>query len=131
LSHHKKKQSITWAKKLKRIFGIEIETYEQCSGAVKVIASIDKLAGKPISTAHAFRRVKHMDMSNEHPLVIQKILSQLNTKKDEVVELLPPLRFNLGLLIRSDRYLSFSEVVIFFFLCNQCAAPGALCGENF
>jgi hypothetical protein len=46
-------------------FGLEIETYEQCGGAVKVIASI------------------------EDPLVIQKILSHLNTKNDKVVELLP------------------------------------------
>jgi hypothetical protein len=33
-------------------FGIEIETCEQCGGAVKVIASIDKLVGKPICTAN-------------------------------------------------------------------------------
>jgi hypothetical protein len=31
----------------------------------------------------------HRDVSNEHPLVIQKTLSRLNTKNDEVVELLP------------------------------------------
>jgi hypothetical protein len=47
-------------------FNIDIETCEQCGGAVKVIASI------------------------EDPLVIQKIPSHLNTKNDEVVELLPP-----------------------------------------
>jgi hypothetical protein len=47
-------------------FNIDIETCKQCGGAVKVIASI------------------------KHPLVIQKILSHLNTKNDEVVELLPP-----------------------------------------
>jgi hypothetical protein len=47
-------------------FNIDIETCEQCGGAVKVIASI------------------------EDPLVIQKILSHLNTKNDDVVELLPP-----------------------------------------
>jgi hypothetical protein len=47
-------------------FNIDIETCEQCSGAVKVIASI------------------------KDPLVIQKILSHMNTKNDEVVELLPP-----------------------------------------
>jgi hypothetical protein len=47
-------------------FNIDIETCEQCGGAVKVIASI------------------------EDPLVIQKIRSHLNTKNDEVVELLPP-----------------------------------------
>jgi hypothetical protein len=62
----KKHPSMTWAQILKRVFGIEIETCEQCGGAVKVIASI------------------------EDPLVIQKILSHLNTKNDEVVELLPP-----------------------------------------
>ena len=39
---------------------------KQCDGAVKVIANI------------------------EDPLVIQKVLSHLNTKNDEVVELLPP-----------------------------------------
>jgi hypothetical protein len=50
-----KHQSMTWAQRLKRVFGIEIETCEQCGGAVKVIASI------------------------EDPLVIQKILSYLNT----------------------------------------------------
>ena len=85
-----KHQSMTWAQRLKRVFNIDIETCEQCGGAVKVIASIDKSAGKPICTAHAARRVRHRDVSNEHPWVIQKILSYLNTKNDEVVELLPP-----------------------------------------
>jgi hypothetical protein len=47
-----KHQSMTWAQRFKRVFGIEIETCEQCGGAVKVIASIDKLAGKPICTAN-------------------------------------------------------------------------------
>ena len=37
-------------------------------------------------------RVRHRDVPNEHPLVIQKILSHLNTKNDEVVELLPPTK---------------------------------------
>lgn len=57
---------MTWAQRLKRVFNIDIETCGQCGGAVKVIASI------------------------EDPLVIQKILSHLNTKNDKVVELLPP-----------------------------------------
>ena len=81
---------MTQAQRLKRLLGIEIETCEQCGGAVKVIASIDKSAGKPICTANAARRVRYRDVPNEHPLVIQKILSHLNTKNDEVVELLPP-----------------------------------------
>ncbi|MFT6990657.1 MAG: hypothetical protein ACJASL_002639 [Paraglaciecola sp.] len=48
-----KNQSMTWAQRLKRVFGIEIETCEQCGGAVKVITSIDKSAGNPICTANA------------------------------------------------------------------------------
>ncbi|WP_340679059.1 hypothetical protein [Paraglaciecola sp.] len=85
-----KRQSMIWAQRLKRFFGIEIETCEQCGDAVKVIASIDKSSGKLICTAFAARRVRHRDVTNEHPLVIQKILSHLNTKNNDVVELLPP-----------------------------------------
>jgi hypothetical protein len=40
-----KHQSMTWAQRLKRVFNIDIETCEQCGGAVKVIASIDKSSG--------------------------------------------------------------------------------------
>jgi hypothetical protein len=80
---------MTWAQRLKRVFNIDIETCEQCGVAVKVIVSIDKSAGKPICTAFAVRRFRHRDVSNEHPLVIQKILRHLNTKNDDVVELLP------------------------------------------
>jgi hypothetical protein len=71
-------------------FNIDIETCEQCVVVVKVIASIDKSAGKPICTANAARRGRHKDVSIEHPLELQKILSHLNTKHDEVVELLSP-----------------------------------------
>ena len=34
-------RALTWAQRLKRVFGIEIETCEQCGGKVKVIASIE------------------------------------------------------------------------------------------
>jgi hypothetical protein len=40
-----KHQSMTWAQRLKRIFGIKIENCKQCGGAVKVIASIKKSSG--------------------------------------------------------------------------------------
>jgi hypothetical protein len=60
-----KHQSMIWAQRLKRVFGIDIETGKKCGGAVKVIASI------------------------EPTLMIQKILSHLNIKNDEVVEVLP------------------------------------------
>ena len=49
-----KRQAMTWAKRLKRVFRIDIETCEHCGGAVKIIASI------------------------EDPAVIDKILSHLN-----------------------------------------------------
>jgi len=32
---------MTWAQRLKRVFGIEIETCEVCGGKVRVIASIE------------------------------------------------------------------------------------------
>jgi hypothetical protein len=50
----------------------------------------DKSVGKPICTARAVRRGRYKDVSNEHLLVIQKILSHLNTKNDEVVVSTPP-----------------------------------------
>ena len=32
---------MSWAQRLKRVFGIEIERCEHCGGAVKIIASIE------------------------------------------------------------------------------------------
>ena len=43
---------MNWAQRLKRVFGIDIETCHQCGGVVKIIASIDKSAEKPICTAN-------------------------------------------------------------------------------
>ena len=51
-----KNRSMTWAQRLKRVFGIDIETCHQCGGVVRIIASI------------------------EDPLVIAKILSHLDKK---------------------------------------------------
>jgi hypothetical protein len=36
-----KRASMTWARRLKRVFSIEIETCDQCSGDVRIIASIE------------------------------------------------------------------------------------------
>jgi hypothetical protein len=33
--------AMTWAQRLKRVFGIEIDSCERCGGAVKIIASIE------------------------------------------------------------------------------------------
>ena len=36
-----KRASMTWAKRLKRVFDIDIETCSECGGDVKIIASIE------------------------------------------------------------------------------------------
>jgi hypothetical protein len=47
---------MTWMQRLKRVFNIDIETCERCSGQVKIIACI------------------------EDPMVIERILAHLNDK---------------------------------------------------
>lgn len=61
-----KRKSMTWAQRLKRVFGIDIETCHQCGGVVKIIASI------------------------EDPVVIEKILSHLHKKNEKIVKRLQP-----------------------------------------
>ena len=51
--------AITWAQRLKRVFGIDIETCPACGGAVRIIACI------------------------EDPVVIEKILTHLDAKEGE------------------------------------------------
>jgi len=48
---------MTWAQRLKRVFRIDIETCEQCGGAVRIIACI------------------------EDPVVIEKILTHLERRE--------------------------------------------------
>jgi hypothetical protein len=64
-----KRASMTWAKRLKRVFDIDIETCSECGGGVKIIASI------------------------EDPVVIQKILAHLDHNATfAVAALLPDCR---------------------------------------
>ncbi len=51
-----RRASMTWAQRLKRVFGIDIETCRACGGAVRIIAYI------------------------EDPVVIEKILTHLDSK---------------------------------------------------
>jgi hypothetical protein len=37
-----KHAAMSWAQRLKRVFGIEIERSEQCGGAVKIITKIEE-----------------------------------------------------------------------------------------
>ena len=60
--------AITWAKRLKRVFNIDIETCDKCGGDVRIIASI------------------------EDPIVIEKILTHLNDKLSSVAIELPKCR---------------------------------------
>ncbi len=68
-THAEKRASMTWAKRLKRVFNIDIETCSECGGDVKIIASI------------------------EDPAVIQKILAHLDGSANSAeTELLPGCR---------------------------------------
>ena len=61
--------AMTWAKRLKRVFGIDIETCAECGGDVKIIACI------------------------EDPAVIQKILAHLDDRAGPAdLSLLPECR---------------------------------------
>ena len=61
-----KRASMTWAKRLKRVFDIDIETCSECGGDVKIIASI------------------------EDPAVIQKILAHLDDNVSSAATALLP-----------------------------------------
>jgi hypothetical protein len=64
-----RRASMTWAKRLKRVFNIDIETCRECGGDVRIIASI------------------------EDPVVIRKILDHLDEKAATAVTArLPPCR---------------------------------------
>jgi len=64
-----KRASMTWAKRLKRVFNIDVETCDKCGGDARIIASI------------------------EDPVVIQKILAHLdNTASSTAKALLPDCR---------------------------------------
>jgi hypothetical protein len=63
-----KRKTMTWGKRLKRIFNIDIEVCEKCQGHVKIIACI------------------------EEPVVIDKILTHLKNKEDKVVNKIHPVR---------------------------------------
>jgi hypothetical protein len=64
-----RRAAMTWAQRLKRVFGIDIEICQACGGAVRIIACI------------------------EDPAVIEKILTHLDKKDASVVgSRLPPCR---------------------------------------
>jgi len=63
-----RRAAMTWAQRLKRVFKIDIETCEQCGGAVKVIASI------------------------EDPTVIKRILDHLENRTESPQPISHPVR---------------------------------------
>jgi len=68
-THAEKRASMTWAKRLKRVFNLDVETCDKCGGDVRIIASI------------------------EDPVVIQKILAHLDsTASSAAAALLPDCR---------------------------------------
>lgn len=87
-----KRASITWAKRLKRVFDIDIETCSECGDEVRIIPkALAPLAGQALA-------------SIEDPVVISKILACLDAKAALAATGLwpecraPPLG---GLLVRS------------------------------
>jgi pyruvate/2-oxoglutarate dehydrogenase complex dihydrolipoamide acyltransferase (E2) component len=61
-----RRAAMTWAQRLKRVFGIDIETCSVCGGAVRIIACI------------------------EDPVVIEKILAHLDAKAAAAQAARPP-----------------------------------------
>ena len=60
-TEREKRRSMTWAARLKRAFNIDINTCQECGGAVKIIACIDD------------------------PAVINKILKHIQVKQTEFI----------------------------------------------
>ena len=50
-------RAMTWMQRLKRVFGMDIETCERCGGKVKVIASIED----PAVIAHILKHLKQKE----------------------------------------------------------------------
>ena len=63
-----KRRGMSWAQRLKRVFGIDIEVCPHCGDGVRIIACI------------------------EDPVVIRQILSHVETKQEQANELLPRSR---------------------------------------
>ena len=59
-----KRRSMTWAQRLKRVFGIDIETCHQCGGVVKIIASIEDPVVVAKILSHLFKKNKVPDKVN-------------------------------------------------------------------
>ena len=51
---------MTWMQRLKRVFGIDIETYERCGAKVKVMASIEA----PAVIAHILKHLQQKEVLN-------------------------------------------------------------------
>jgi hypothetical protein len=75
--------------RLKRAFGINIETYEK-SGHERLQRALTNRQVSRFAQRMLPARVRHREVFNENSLVSQKILSHLDTNNNEVVKLLPP-----------------------------------------
>ncbi len=58
---------MTWAQRLKRVFGIDIETCRECGGAVRIIACIDDPAVIEKILTHLDARTAQADASQRPP----------------------------------------------------------------
>ena len=68
-----KRASMTWAKRLKRVFDIDIETCSECGGDVRITVPAHPCA-------HGISASMHVIACIEDPEVIRKILAHLDEK---------------------------------------------------
>jgi len=86
---------MTWAKRLKRVFDIDIETCSECGGDVKIAVPAHPCA-------HGISASMHVIASIEDPAVIRKILAHLDDNATSAATaLLPDCRASptVGLLV--------------------------------
>ena|GEM_PF-2894075 len=55
--------AMSWAKRLKRVFGIEVERCDQCGGEVKIIAAIESAAGICSSSKNSLKIDKRAELT--------------------------------------------------------------------
>jgi hypothetical protein len=62
--------AMSWARRLKRVFGVQIESCARCGGELKIIASIEEpqLIAKMIEQVSLSKRRRACSRAQEHPL---------------------------------------------------------------
>ena len=73
-SPEEKRRGMTWAQRLKRVFGIDVTTCVHCGGAVRIVASIEEPAVIRAILGH-FAKHGAMEEAHYRPPATKPILS--------------------------------------------------------